>query len=69
MSVNTFEEDGFYWCKIRYDWWKEIQEPPLIRWEVLHYEDGHWWATAHGKPFPEDDILEVRCKLERPGDT
>jgi hypothetical protein len=62
--VNDFEEDNFYWCKIRYD----LGSEPLIRWEVLHYEEGCWWARAHGQPFPDSNILEVRCKLERPDD-
>lgn len=62
--MNVLEEDNFYWCKIRYNYNPE----PLVRWEVLHYEDDHWWARAHGVPFPEDDILEVREKLERPND-
>ena len=61
-GLNTFEEDEFYWCKIRYN----LNPEPLVRWEVLHYEESCWWHCATEGPWPEDDILEVRRKLERP---
>jgi hypothetical protein len=59
---NTREAVGFYWAKVHYHYDPE----PLIRWEVLHWEDGAWWATALRGPVVEGDVLEFRERLVEP---
>lgn len=55
-------EVGFYWVKLKYDY----GTGPWDRWEVLHWEDHHWWASATQGAIPEDQILEVKGRLVSP---
>lgn len=66
--MSGYESDNFYWAKIRYFVANSPPDHELIRWEVLHYEDDRWWAAGQSRPYPEDHILKVGLRLERPSE-